>query len=105
MTDGRAETCKNVNGSMSSSLILTLVAGVFNFILSYHILVALQASYSKYVSSGLNESKAEGVDMDFNGDGEQNSKGFDTTGDGKVDTVVQNNVKRPSVPSGTKRII
>eukprot|EP00937_MAST-01D_sp_MAST-1D-sp2_P003293 g3293.t1 len=93
-------SCESIDGELVGSLVLSVGGGITNFLLSYHLLAALQAAFSKYVQGGYGLARSEGVHLDYNRDGHANSIGFDTTGDGLIDTVVQ---KKTSNAQGLAR--
>jgi hypothetical protein len=89
LPDIRGAVCRRVDGDLVAAIGLAVGGGTANFLLSYHLMALLQASYSKYVSGRAGKVTAEGRRIDFNGDGQAHSLGFDTVGDGKVDTVLR----------------
>ena len=89
LADIRVAVCQKVGSELVEAFALAVGGGTANFLLSYHLMASLQASYSKYVSGGAATLKAEGRRIDFNGDGQKHALGFDTVGDGKIDTVLK----------------
>ena len=46
-----APACTEIVDSLGPAVLAAVVGGIFNFLLSYHLIAALQATYSQYVAA------------------------------------------------------